>query len=90
MSKLTREVVGSVCKPKDTTKAQYIKFKKAVTFKEGDFISVETKKYQLASLDAAVEAGRLSNEIADKMRTNIKKMPEWVIGDLVRLVPKAN
>lgn len=83
--KLKREVVGSFYKSKDDSKPPYIKFRNAVTFKEGDIIRVENKKYQLQSLEGAINAGKLKGEIAEKAKERIEKIPEFVIAELVVL-----
>jgi hypothetical protein len=85
MAKLKREVVGSFLKAKDEGKAPYIKIKNAVAFKEGDIIRVENKKFQLASLESAIEAGKLGGENAEKARERINKIPDFVLGELVVL-----
>lgn len=85
MAKLKREVVGSFLKAKDEGKAPYIKFKNDVAFNKGDMVRVENKKFQLTSLEAAVQAGKLSGEIAEKARERINDIPEFVLGELVIL-----
>jgi hypothetical protein len=85
MAKLKREVVGSFLKAKDDGKAPYIKFKTDVTFTNGSMVRVENKKFQLASLEAAVSAGKLNGEIAEKAKERINKIPDFVLGELVIL-----
>lgn len=87
MAKLKREVLGSFLKAKEDGKTPYIKItsKNAVTFKEGDIIRVENKKFQMASLEAAIQAGKLTGEIAEKARERINKIPDFVLGELVVL-----
>lgn len=84
-SKLKREVVGSFLKSKTDDKPPYLKFRTAVTLKEGDIIRVENKKYQLQSLEGAINAGKLNGEIAEKAKERINKIPEFVIAELVVL-----
>lgn len=76
-------VLGSFLKSKDDTKPPYIKLKTAVNMPEGGIIRVESKKFQLASLEAAVSAGKLTGEVAESARARIERMPDWVLGDLV-------
>jgi len=83
--KLKREVVGSFYKSKDDSKPPYIKFRNAVTLKEGEIIRVENKKFQLQSLESAINAGKLNGEIAQKAKDRIEKIPEFVIAELVVL-----
>jgi hypothetical protein len=83
--KLKREVVGSFLKSKDDSKPPYLKFRSAVTLKEGEVIRVENKKFQLQSLETAINAGKLNGEIAEKAKERINKIPEFVIAELVVL-----
>ncbi len=83
--KLKREVVGSFYKSKDDTKPPYLKFRSTVTIKEGDIIRVENKKFQLQSLESAINSGKLNGEIAQKAKDRIEKIPEFVIAELVVL-----
>jgi hypothetical protein len=85
MAKLKREVIGSFYKSKDDNKPPYIKFRSAVTLKEGDIVRVENKKYQLQSLEGALSAGKLNGEVAEKVKERINKIPEYVIAELVVL-----
>jgi len=85
MAKMKREVVGSFLKAKDDGKAPYIKFKTDVTFTNGSMVRVENKKFQLASLESAVSAGKLTGEIAEKAKERINKIPDFVLGELVIL-----
>lgn len=85
MAKLKREVVGSFLKAKDDGKAPYIKFKTDVSFTNGSMVRVENKKFQLASLESAVSAGKLNGEIAEKAKERINKIPDFVLGELVIL-----
>lgn len=85
MAKWNKTVVGSVIKSKDKSKPDYVKFKTNVSFKEGDTLSLETKAFKLSSLQEGVQAGRLNEELAAKIRETIEKMPDFVRGDLVRL-----
>lgn len=80
---MARKVIGSFMKGREEGKAPYIKIKNAVAFKEGDIIRVENKKFQLASLELAVQSGKLSGENAEKARERINKTPDFVLGELV-------
>jgi hypothetical protein len=84
-TKLKREVIGSFLKSKDDNKPPYLKFRASVTLKEGDIVRVENKKYQLQSLEGAVNAGKLNGEIAEKAKERINKIPDFVIAELVVL-----
>lgn len=78
--KLKRQVVGSVCKAKQDGQVDYIKMR------DGKIYRLESAKYQLSQLENAVSQGKLSEEIADKVRDRIGKIPEWVRFELVELV----
>ena len=86
---MARQKLGQVYKSKDPLKSNYIKIdlkgKDSVTLKHGQYIQVESKAYQLASLGRAVEAGRLTGEQADQASERINKMPDFVLGELILL-----
>lgn len=73
MAKTRRVDIGSVCKSKDPGKPDYIKIANDVVLKRGQFLNLESKAQRLASLTEAVEAGKLSEEVADKIRENVEK-----------------
>ena len=78
MAKKFRKVIGSVQKSKDASKPDYIKISNDVVLTKGMFLNLESKKQQLASLEAAVEQGRLKEEYAVKARERIEKIPDFV------------
>lgn len=80
MAKLKRQVVGSVYKAKEAGKVDYVKMRDGKTYR------LESAAYQLKSLEDAVAAGKLSEDIADKVRERIQKIPEFVRFELVELV----
>lgn len=80
MGKLKRNQIGSFCKSKDDNKPPYIKMR------DGKIYRVESAKFQLKSLENAVAQGKLPEEIAEKVRERILKIPEWVLGEVVELV----
>ena len=80
MAKLKRQQVGSFCKSKDDEKPPYIKMR------DGKIYRVESAKFQLKSLEDAVAQGKLSEEVAEKVRDRISKIPVWVLGEVVELV----
>jgi hypothetical protein len=90
MAKMKRLTVGSVIKSKDPAKSNYLKFNLglkggSMTVKDGQTLSVESKAYQLKSLEAAVQAGKLSEENAAKARARIEKIPDFVLGEIILL-----
>lgn len=81
MAKLKRNQVASFCKSKDDSSPPYIKFR------DGKIYRVESAKFQLKSLEQAVSDGKLSEDVAEKIRERIQKIPEWVLGEVIELVP---
>jgi hypothetical protein len=81
--------IGNVYKSKDPSKADYIQInkalKEAIVLQPGQYISVESKAYQKASLERAVADGKLSEENAEKARARIEKIPDFVRGELILL-----
>jgi hypothetical protein len=83
MAKSKRSVVGSVCKSKDAGKPDYIKIRDDMSLRKGQILRLESKKYQLESLQGAVTAGKLSSELGEKIRERIEKIPDWVRFEIV-------
>lgn len=85
-----RVKLGQVYKSKDATKSNYIQIdpqlKQPVTLNPGQYIQVESKGYQLASLARAAEKGLISEENAEKAKDRIEKIPEFVLGELILLI----
>lgn len=49
-------------------------------------VRVESKKFQLDSLDRAIAAGKLKEgEMVDQIRERINAIPDFVLGELVVL-----
>lgn len=98
MSKM-RVVLGSVLKSK-SGKPDYVKMRvndltREVlssmlnnTAQDGFILNLESKKYRTESLDKAVESGKLSEDIAGKIRESIEKMPDYCRFELVTYVEK--
>ena len=82
MAKKKRESVGSVYRSKEEGKPPYIKMR------DGQIYSLESAKFQRESLDKAVNAGKLSPEIAETIHARIDKIPEYVLFEIVKLVDK--
>jgi hypothetical protein len=95
MAKSKRTVVGSVCKSKDAGKPDYLVLRgqtadalaKALLSADkskGLSLKLESKKFQLESLDQAVATGKLSGDLAQKIKADrIEKIPEWVRFEIV-------
>jgi hypothetical protein len=74
-----RRVIGSVCKTKEPGKSPYLKISGDVTLRQGQYVNLESAKAQLASLEEAVKNGKLSEDIAEKARERISKIPDFVL-----------
>ncbi len=85
MAKLTRKSIGSLYKSKDPTKPNYIKLRDALSLPAGAIIRAESQKFQLASIQAAEDSGKLSGENLQKARERAEKIPDFVIAELVVL-----
>lgn len=83
MAKKRRNVVGSILKAKDGG-TDYIKMRDGKTYK------LESKKSRLESLNKAVEDGKLTEEVAAKVREGIEKIPSWVRFEIVEFVDVDN
>lgn len=86
---MARQKLGQVYKSKDPLKSNYIKIdlngRDSITLKHGQYVQVESKAYQLASLQRAVEAGRLTAEQGEQAQARVSKMPDFVLGELILL-----
>lgn len=84
-----RITIGQVCNPKDKTKRRYIQIsknlKEPVVLKPGQYINLESKADQLAGLKAALAAGKISPENAEKAQARIEKIADWVVAELVMI-----
>jgi hypothetical protein len=85
--KYVRNNIGSIVKSRDPLKSDYIQIRKdlkaPLVLNAGDYIQVETKAFQLASLERAVQEGKLPEEHAAKARERIEKIPDFVRAELV-------
>ncbi len=80
-----RKQIGSVLKSKDVSQPDYIKITEDIVLKKGDILNLESKKSKLASLDKNIENGKLSGDLADKIREGIEKMPDFVRFEIVKV-----
>lgn len=80
-----RKQIGSVLKSKDVSQPDYIKITEDIVLKKGDILNLESKKSKLASLDKNIENGKLSGDLADKIREVIEKMPDFVRFEIVKV-----
>lgn len=94
-----RVVLGSVLKSK-SGKPDYIKLRvndltrKTLTKlletagEQGFILNLESQKHRSESLESAVTAGKLSGEVADKIRQSIAQMPDFCRFEVVTYVEK--
>ena len=69
--------VGSVVKGKDG-KPDYIKVRGEHILRDGDFLNLESKASQLASLEKGIESGKISEDFAEKIRERLERIPDFV------------
>lgn len=77
--------VGSVLKSKEAGQMDYIKIDADVILKKGDTLRLESKKSKIEGLKKAIDAGKLSGEVADKLLEQAEKMPEFVRFEIIKL-----
>jgi hypothetical protein len=84
---MTRIKIGSIVKSKDPEKSNYFQVDKKlpgpVTLQPGQYLSVESKKFQLESLQRALDNNKISPENAQKARERIEKIPDFVLGEVI-------
>jgi len=85
MAKWTKTTVGSVLKAKEAGQPDYIKIKNDITLRAGQSLRLESKASKLKDLEQGIELGRINPELAEKIRTNIDKHPDFVRFDIVLL-----
>ena len=77
-----RMQVGSVCKSKKDGEPDYIKMRDGKTYR------LESKAYQLRSLEDAVSQGKLSGDVVEQIKDRMEKTPDWVRFEIVEYVEK--
>jgi hypothetical protein len=70
--------VGSVLRSKDNPKNYYIKMDQDVSLKKGETLSLQSKEEQLERLESSLSSGKLTEDLAVKIRERLEKIPEWV------------
>lgn len=84
MAKSKRKLVGSIVKGKEG-KPDYIKVRGTHVLNDGQFLNLESKAQQLASLEAAVAAKKLPEEVAKGVRERINKIPDFVRFEIIAI-----
>lgn len=79
---MARIKVGSVLKSKDSSKNAYIKIDNDVVLKKGDFLNLDNKKSRLQGIEISEANGKLSSEVAQKLREQVEKMPDFVLFEI--------
>jgi len=69
--------VGAIFKGKEG-KPDYIKVNEDITLKKGEFLNLESKATKIASLTAAIESGKLSPEVGEKMLEAANNMKDFI------------
>lgn len=84
MAKTKRQTIGSVYKGKDG-RPDYIKVSRDVSLKKGTYLNLESKAAQLASIESALDEGRVSEETANKVRERLESIPDYVRFEIVQV-----
>lgn len=75
MNKSKRLNIGSIVISKDPTKADYLKIrtdlKEPIVLNAGDYLTVESPRFQLENLDRLVDKKLVSVEFAEESKTRI-------------------
>lgn len=69
--------VGAIYKGKEG-KGDYIQIKEDITLKKGEYLNLESKASKIASLTAAIENGKLSADVGQKMLEQAERTPEFI------------
>ena len=85
MAKLKRVVIGSICKAKKVGSPDYIQIRNDVNLKKGEFLRLESKKFQLDSIEKALGENKLSADMGEKVKERANSIPEWVRFEIVKL-----
>jgi hypothetical protein len=79
--------IGSIVKSKDPTKSNYLQIRKdlkePIVLTAGQYLQVESKAFQLASIERAAAAGKLSGEALQGAKERANKIPDFVLGEVV-------
>jgi len=82
-------------KSNDPNKPNYIKFRLKgndgknvipggqLVIKDGDTFSAESIAYQKKSVRDALDAGKISEEVHDRVSERLKKVPDFVLGEII-------
>jgi hypothetical protein len=81
--KYKRSIIGSIVKSKDPNKPPYMKINGSHTLKDGQYLNLENKDFQLSSLDEALKAGRMSPETVAEAKARIGNIPSFVLYHVV-------
>lgn len=81
----SRKRIGQILKSKNPGEIDYIKIDEDITLKKGDFLSLENKASQLASIQKGIESGKLSEDLAAKLTEQAEKIPDFVRFHVVKV-----
>lgn len=77
MAKKRRIYFGKILKGADG-KPDFMAIDKDITFKEGDFVNLESKKQRIDDINQSVEAGRLTEDVANDLLQKVNKISDRV------------
>ena len=77
--------VGSVLKSKEAGQMDYIKIDADVILKKGDTLRLESKKSKIEGIKKAMESGKLTGEVAEKLLEQAENMKEFVRFEIIKL-----
>ena len=77
-----RTTVGEIKKDKNDPKKSYLELKEAI---EPGFFNLESPKDQLASLEEAFANEKISEEIYNKQKERIEKIPDFVRFQMIKV-----
>lgn len=84
MGKLKRLNIGSVVKGRDG-KPDYIKVSNDVILSKGSILTLESKASRKAGITKAMDAGKLPQDVAEKLLADVEKTPDFVRFNIVQL-----
>ena len=80
MAKWNKTQVGTIWRSKTPGGAPVMKIKNDVTLKAGQYVNLESKAMQIASLEKAINEGKIKNpEQIQKARERLENMPEGIL-----------
>lgn len=82
-NKQKRRVIGSVIKNRESGKPDYIKVREDINLAKGQILRLESKQFQLKSLEQAVSENKISADYGAKVKERLEKIPDFVRFEVV-------